>query len=401
MIPFGDRALRFTITGSPRERRALSDALRALPGVVDAVVTEECACVIFDGAPPSISIPALSPSAGDVVEHVIPTLYDGEDLEELARITGVDVVRTHAEGEYEVSFIGFMPGFAYLRGLPERLVVPRRANPRPRVPRGSVAIGARYAGIYPSESPGGWHVLGRTTHAPRWSIGDRVRFERVDRLDERTVEPRRSLSLGEDEIVSVQGFAHVVGPPRRGRMHEGVPHGGPLVGEAFARLGTRTAIESFGTLKIGDVVVASGRDARVAYVGLAVDAPIGARVVRGDRVTITDVALPSRARADIAPIAITRGPDHADLSGTFRIGASSNRVGTRLEGPPIPFVAPPDAASTPMVKGAVELTPSGLVVLGPDHPTTGGYPVVGVLRDDAMDAFYKLPVAASVQFTTE
>jgi allophanate hydrolase subunit 2 len=54
-----------------------------------------------------------------------------------------------------------------------------------------------------------------------------------------------------------------------------------------------------------------------------------------------------------------------------------------------------------MVKGAIELTPSGLVVLGPDHPTTGGYPVVGVLRDHAMDAFYKLPPGASVQFTTE
>jgi allophanate hydrolase subunit 2 len=54
-----------------------------------------------------------------------------------------------------------------------------------------------------------------------------------------------------------------------------------------------------------------------------------------------------------------------------------------------------------MVKGAIELTPSGLVVLGPDHPTTGGYPVVGVLRDRAMDAFYNLPVGASVHFTTE
>lgn len=181
-------------------------------------------------------------------------------------------------------------------------------------------------------------------------------------------------------------------------MHEGIPHGGPLVAEAFARLGTKTALEVFGTITLGDVVVSSGKDTRVAYVGLARDAPIGTRILRGDRVAMTGVTRPSPAKA--ARVAIARGPDFVPLEGSFRISPTSNRVGTRLEGAPLPARVP-SAASRPMVKGAIELTPAGLVVLGPDHPTTGGYPVVGVLRERSMDAFYKLPAGASVQFHTE
>jgi KipI family sensor histidine kinase inhibitor len=401
MIPFGDRAVRFAVSGSPLERRALSDALRALPGVVDVVVAEEHALVVYEGERPAIDAVAPKPADITVAEHVIETLYDGEDLEELTKLTGVDVVRVHSDARYEVSFIGFMPGFAYLRGLPESLVVPRRANPRARVPRGSVAIAARYAGVYPSDSPGGWHLLGRTVRTPAWQIGDRVRFERVDSIETPRNEAGTPLVLGDAEVRSVQGFAHVVGAPEKGRMHEGIPHRGPLVMEAFARLGTRTAIEVFGSITIGDLVVSSGRDARVAYVGLAVDAPIGTRIVRGDRLATTGVALPSPVVETPISIAIMRGPDFVPLDGTFRIASTSNRVGTRLEGPPVPFAQIADAPSTPMVKGAIEITPAGLVVLGPDHPTTGGYPVAGILREFAMDAFYKLPIGASVRFTTE
>lgn len=399
MIPYGDHAVLFSISGSPRERRALSDALRAVPGVVDVVVAEDAACVLFDGARPSLDV---VPKIADVIvtDHVVPALYDGEDLAEVSRATGVDVARIHSSADYEVSFIGFMPGFAYLRGLPESLVLPRRASPRPKVPRGSIAIAAHYSGIYPTESPGGWHLLGRTSRAPAWSIGDRVRFEPASSIEPPEVETRTALALGDTEVRSVQGFAHVVGPPERGRMHVGIPHGGPLVGEAFARLGTRTAIEIFGTVKIGDLVVSSGKDARVAYVGLAIDAPVGSRIVRGDRLSIGDVVLPSPPSAE--RIAFMPGPDFVPIEGPFKISPTSNRVGIRLDGNvAVPKHGEPSAASRPMVMGAIELTPSGLVVLGPDHPTTGGYPVVGILRERAMDAFYKLPIGASVQFTTE
>jgi KipI family sensor histidine kinase inhibitor len=97
--------------------------------------------------------------------HEIPVHYDGEDLVEFARrcgLTSADVVALHSAPVYDVALLGFSPGFPYLDGLDPRLHVPRRANPRPRVPVGSVAIGGSHAGIYSIESPGGWHLLGRT-----------------------------------------------------------------------------------------------------------------------------------------------------------------------------------------------------------------------------------------------
>lgn len=101
---------------------------------------------------------------GDVPIEISVT-YDGDDLGAVAESIGgtVDeVVRLHSETEYRVAFCGFSPGFAYLSGLPERLHLPRRDSPRVRVPAGSVAIAAHYSAIYPSPSPGGWHLLGRT-----------------------------------------------------------------------------------------------------------------------------------------------------------------------------------------------------------------------------------------------
>ena len=71
-------------------------------------------------------------------------------------------MRRHSECTYTVAFCGFMPGFAYMVGLPPELHLPRRDTPRTRVPAGAVAIAAEFAGVYPRESPGGWHLLGRT-----------------------------------------------------------------------------------------------------------------------------------------------------------------------------------------------------------------------------------------------
>ena len=72
------------------------------------------------------------------------------------------VVAAHAAATYTVAFCGFAPGFAYLTGLPAALRLPRRATPRPRVPAGSVAIAGELSAVYPTASPGGWHLLGRT-----------------------------------------------------------------------------------------------------------------------------------------------------------------------------------------------------------------------------------------------
>jgi KipI family sensor histidine kinase inhibitor len=96
--------------------------------------------------------------------HVLRTIYDGADLDDLARRTSLsraEVIAVHASRVYDVELIGFLPGFAYLSPLDPRLVVARRPVPRPRVPARSVAIAGPYAGVYPYASPGGWHLLGR------------------------------------------------------------------------------------------------------------------------------------------------------------------------------------------------------------------------------------------------
>lgn len=126
----------------------------------------------------------------------IPVCYDAEcglDLDLLAREIGLsndDVIALHTNAAYHVHFLGFLPGFAYMGGVPDVLRVPRHASPRTRVPAGSVAIAGAQAGIYPSDTPGGWRILGRTPLAvfdPSRAVpsllqpGDRVRFVRIDR----------------------------------------------------------------------------------------------------------------------------------------------------------------------------------------------------------------------------
>ncbi|MBN3262501.1 5-oxoprolinase subunit PxpB [Pectobacterium brasiliense] len=99
----------------------------------------------------------------------IPVVYGGEagpDLAEVAAHSGLtvsQVVEVHAAAQYVVYFLGFQPGFAYLGGLNEKLHMPRRAEPRLRVPAGSVGIGGAQTGIYPLATPGGWQLIGRTS----------------------------------------------------------------------------------------------------------------------------------------------------------------------------------------------------------------------------------------------
>ena len=127
---------------------------------------------------------------GALVE--VPTLYDGEDLEEVARLTGLgvqEVIARHAASEFTVAFSGFAPGFGYLVGGDTALHVPRRQSPRTRIPAGSVALAGAFSGVYPQTSPGGWQLIG-TTPVPMWDLqrsppalfqpGDRVRFVPID-----------------------------------------------------------------------------------------------------------------------------------------------------------------------------------------------------------------------------
>lgn len=98
----------------------------------------------------------------------IPVCYDlefGIDLEEIAqksRLKVDEIIKLHSEQIYTVFFIGFLPGFLYLGGLNEQLFFDRKPNPRLNVAKGSVAIGGKQTGVYPSNSAGGWNIIGKT-----------------------------------------------------------------------------------------------------------------------------------------------------------------------------------------------------------------------------------------------
>ena len=137
---------------------------------------------------------AAPAAEGALIE--IPVCYGGElgpDLDDVAHRVGcsaAEVIELHTAPEYRVYMVGFVPGFAYMASVHERLALPRRRSPRTKVPAGSVAIAAGQTGIYPVETPGGWHILGRTPVLPfdprrappvLFEPGDRVKFVSITR----------------------------------------------------------------------------------------------------------------------------------------------------------------------------------------------------------------------------
>ena len=126
----------------------------------------------------------------------VPVCYGGEfgpDLDEVAafgRCSADEAIALHSTTTYTVYLVGFVPGFPYMAEVNGRIAAPRRATPRPSVPAGSVAIAGVQTGIYPSATPGGWNIVGRTAVKPYdpsravpflFQPGDRVRFRAVDR----------------------------------------------------------------------------------------------------------------------------------------------------------------------------------------------------------------------------
>jgi KipI family sensor histidine kinase inhibitor len=190
----GDRGALVEVSDSAAAVR-VARALTSRPEFVDVVPGHRTVLVtwargaqprVLDSLVESALATESAPEPGRRIE--IPVVYDGPDLEEVARIVSLsaeEVVKRHAAAEYVVAFIGFAPGFAYLIGGDERLYVPRLSQPRVRVPAGSVAIAGPYSGVYPRESPGGWRLLGQTSFAlfdpaaappALLAPGDRVRF---------------------------------------------------------------------------------------------------------------------------------------------------------------------------------------------------------------------------------
>lgn len=159
-----------------------------------AEVVPAARTVLFDGVADRDALdrvlarwtPTGAREPGPLVE--LPTTYDGADLDDVAARWGLDrdgVVDRHSAVTFTAAFCGFSPGFAYLEGLPEELAVPRLDSPRTRVPAGAVALADAWCAAYPTASPGGWRLLGRTD-AVLWDAerpdpallvpGTRVRF---------------------------------------------------------------------------------------------------------------------------------------------------------------------------------------------------------------------------------
>jgi KipI family sensor histidine kinase inhibitor len=224
LLPCGDTALAVEL-GDRVDRRvsalvlALAERLRAaaVAGVVEAVPTFRSLLIHYD--PLTVSQAELKERLAPLLSGLraadssgrhwrIPVCYHeivAPDLAEVAGRTGLSaaqVVEAHSAVTYHVYMMGFLPGHPYMGDLPSELVLPRRDSPRTVVPAGSVSIATTLTAVYPLESPGGWHLIGRTP-ALLWdrrrerptmlAAGDHVRFQPV--------------SLGEHETLAARSAA--------------------------------------------------------------------------------------------------------------------------------------------------------------------------------------------------
>lgn len=236
-LPAGDAAL--VVEFGDRIDRAVSDRVLRLAarvraaqvvGVVEMVPTYRSLMVHFDPlvtgdealrAQLTALLDDAAAAAGSARLWRVPACYDvthAPDLHDVAERTGLTpqkVVDLHAQTLFHVYMIGFVPGYPYMGDLPPELVLPRRADPRVRVPPGSIAIASTMTAVYPIESPGGWHLIGATPvrlfDAARvtadgqgrpalFSPGDKVRFEPVDAT--RFAEIRRASDAGDYALQS-------------------------------------------------------------------------------------------------------------------------------------------------------------------------------------------------------
>ncbi|WP_199521281.1 5-oxoprolinase subunit B family protein [Jiangella anatolica] len=201
VLPCGDHAILVELPDL-EDVLALNAALREHEpaGLVDVVPAAQTLLIMFDPEVTSAQrltddlthLPDEPPATTESAPLEVAVRYDGPDLDAVAAAAGLsaaEVVERHTAATYTVAFTGFAPGFAYLTGLDPRLVLPRRDDPRTRVPAGSVAIADRYSGVYPRSGPGGWHLLGHTD-AVLWDLdrtppatllpGAHVRFRAED-----------------------------------------------------------------------------------------------------------------------------------------------------------------------------------------------------------------------------
>ncbi len=331
------------------QSQALLAALQAEPleGVTQIVPAARTLLLSFE--PTTITFAALAARiaalpltagerpAGELI--TIPVRYDGEDLAEVAKLLGItpeEVVRRHTGSEYSVAFTGFAPGFAYLVGGHPSFDVPRRKNPRTRIPPGAVGLAGRFSGVYPQASPGGWQLIG-ITDVPMWDLtrerpallqpGQRVRF--VETTESAPPKPAVSETPAiTDAIFEVrrpgpQALFQDLG--RRGQAGQGVSVSGAM-DRASLRAANRivgngpeaTAIEiacgGFELACLGDAVVAiTGADCPIELINVAgqrLSARAGSALALapGDTLRLADARaglrayLAVRGGFDVAPV---------------------------------------------------------------------------------------------------
>jgi KipI family sensor histidine kinase inhibitor len=174
LLPYGDAAVLAEVTDIDEALALHADLRDRRPaGTVDVVPGERTVLVRFDPALTSADEVRADLARREVTRDrradgplvTVPVFYDGADLAAVAAAAGLtvpDLVAAHLRLTWRVAFVGFAPGFGYLVPDGDWPEVPRRADPRTRVPAGSVAAAGRYSGVYPGASPGGWQLLGRT-----------------------------------------------------------------------------------------------------------------------------------------------------------------------------------------------------------------------------------------------
>jgi KipI family sensor histidine kinase inhibitor len=472
------------------------------PGYLEAIPTYRSLLVFFDPLRASLDsirehVSALpgskkteASSSSSIKE--VPAVYDGEDLEDVARRIGAsveDVVRLHAEREYLVYMVGFTPGFAYMGSTDDRLRLSRRASPRTRVPAGSVAIAMGQTGIYPSSTPGGWHILARADHRilfdfdrdpPSFFVpGDRVRFVPVEALPPFTPRAPATPPKGAPALEVVSGglLTTVQDLGRVGYQRYGVPVAGavdapahraanrlagnapeaatlectvegptlralrPIVvavtGADLGAVVERSDVGRFAPppwssffLRPGNVLRFEGRRSGArAYVavsgGFDVPEVLGSRSTyliagfgglegrplrAGDRLSAGATEkppspgerMPPPPPAEDLPIRVVLGPQddyftEAALetleSATYAVQSSSDRMGYRLDGPPLEHKEEKEIVSDGMMLGGIQVPPNGLpIVMLADRATTGGYPKIAtVVHADLPRLAQKIP----------
>jgi KipI family sensor histidine kinase inhibitor len=249
---FGDGALVADVD-SVEEAHSLAAAVSGAPdwhGVEDVVVGYRSVTVVTDPSVADVGAMRDELARLDVVPHDsaparrvdIPVCFDGPDLDEVgarSALARAAVVEEMTGAPLAVAFVGFLPGFAYLDGLPAALAaVPRRSSPRTMVPAGSVALGGGFAGIYPQASPGGWQLVGRTGFelfdpdtAPYAVLrpGDTVRLRAVEDPGTPSARSRRALRSASHRTVVVESPGLLSTVQDRGRVgvaRLGVPRAG-------------------------------------------------------------------------------------------------------------------------------------------------------------------------------